>query len=93
MIPPSGATIQARGLHGTLAYSHGRHLGVQFHPEVLPWMVDWWTDDAYGRPGVPRERLGVLRALARERAESSAISGRGLFDLLLTRAGRATQRS
>lgn len=88
VVPPPGATIRARGLRGTLAYTHGRHLGVQFHPEVLPWMVDWWLHPEHGRPGAPGPRAGVLRALTRERAAASATAGRTLFDLLLARAGR-----
>jgi GMP synthase (glutamine-hydrolysing) len=40
---PPGATLIAENDAGPQAYVHGRHLGVQFHPEVTPEIMDNWV--------------------------------------------------
>jgi GMP synthase-like glutamine amidotransferase len=41
--PPPGATLIAENDAGPQAYVQGRHLGVQFHPEVTPEIMDRWV--------------------------------------------------
>lgn len=40
---PAGATLLAESPVGPQAFRHGRHLGVQFHPEVTPQIMDGWV--------------------------------------------------
>ena len=40
---PPGATLVAETDTGPQAYVHGRHLGVQFHPEVTPEIMEGWV--------------------------------------------------
>lgn len=40
---PPGAVELARSPAGPAAFRHGRHLGLQFHPEVEPALVDEWV--------------------------------------------------
>lgn len=46
--PPPGARVLARDDRCVQAFAAGPHLGVQFHPEVTPAIVEGWID-AYGR--------------------------------------------
>lgn len=41
--PPPGATLIAENDAGPQAYVQGRHLGVQFHPEVTPEIMEGWV--------------------------------------------------
>lgn len=50
---PPGATEIARTEHATQAFRHGRHLGVQFHPESTVEIVAHWAAS-------DRERLAAL---------------------------------
>ncbi len=56
---PDGATLLARNDHSAQAFAHGRHLGVQFHPEVTPAIIDGWLSLA--------QRQGVLGDVDDER--------------------------
>ncbi len=49
---PDGATLLARNGHSIQAFAHGPHLGVQFHPEVTPEIIERWLELA--------EREGVI---------------------------------
>jgi len=40
---PPGATLVAENDAGPQAFVSGRHLGVQFHPEVTPEIMDGWV--------------------------------------------------
>ncbi|HEV8421321.1 MAG TPA: type 1 glutamine amidotransferase [Actinomycetota bacterium] len=40
---PPGATLVAENEAGAQAFVSGRHLGVQFHPEVTPQIMDEWV--------------------------------------------------
>jgi GMP synthase (glutamine-hydrolysing) len=39
---PPGGTLAARNSSGSQAFVHGRHLGVQFHPEISPQCFSTW---------------------------------------------------
>jgi GMP synthase-like glutamine amidotransferase len=52
---PDGATELARTPHATQAFRHGRHLGVQFHPESTPEIVAHWA----ASDGERLQRLGL----------------------------------
>lgn len=81
--PPPGSRLLARSTRGVLAFGSGRHVGVQFHPEATPWMVDWWCEDRALRPEVSP---GVLRIAAREHLDAGERAGRALFDGFLEQA-------
>jgi GMP synthase-like glutamine amidotransferase len=76
---PPGAEPLAHSPAGPAAFSHGRHLGVQFHPEVTPEIVDGWAraDDDLGARGVTREELADQSALHAAAARDAAFT---LFD-------------
>ena len=59
---PAGATLLADSPAGPQAYTIGRSLGVQFHPEVTPEIVAGWVTDA--REELDRERVDSDRLLA-----------------------------
>jgi GMP synthase-like glutamine amidotransferase len=87
---PEGATALAETDLGPQVYVIGRSLGVQFHPEVTPTIVEEWVR-GYRHDG---EGDGVdvdVEALLREtyaRAESAGASSRRLFDTYLERVTR-----
>ena len=72
---PAGATLLARNRNSIQAFAHGRHLGVQFHPEVTPEIIVGWLELAV-RQGViadadadaARRRIPELHGRAREQA-------------------------
>jgi GMP synthase-like glutamine amidotransferase len=41
---PAGAAPLARNASGLQAFSHGRSLAVQFHPEVTPALIESWNE-------------------------------------------------
>jgi len=85
--PPPGAAVLARDATGVQAWAAGRHLCVQFHPEVTPRIVEDWTG-AYGRAladaGVD---AAVLRDEGAARAPAASAAARELFDAFAARAG------
>ena len=68
---PPGATELARAGSGLQAFAAGPSVGLQFHPEVTPAIVDDWLDGSPGAVADPEpmraEAVGTLAA-ARERA-------------------------
>ena len=81
---PPGARLEAWTDAGPQAYTLGRHLMVQFHPEVRPDLLEGWsraeTSDVFERLSLDRgaveEETGRRAGEARERA-------RALFDRFL----------
>ena len=57
-VPPGGVAL-ARSAAGPAAFRHGRHLGLQFHPEVTLEMIAAWSrsGEALAEVGVSAEDL------------------------------------
>jgi GMP synthase-like glutamine amidotransferase len=82
---PPGARELARSAACPHAFEIGRSVGLQFHPEVTPEIVEGWirgARDTLARQGVDGDAI-----LARTRAEASADRARafGLFDAIAAR--------
>ena len=73
---------------GPQAYTIGRSLGVQFHPEVTPEIVADWV--AGSRDELDRERVDADRMLADARALDADNRARAiaLFDVFVDRVAR-----
>jgi GMP synthase-like glutamine amidotransferase len=88
---PPGAQLIADSSAGPQAYTIGRSLGVQFHPEVTPQIMEAWVT-AYrhelDQEGVDPDRL--LKETYDRAAESRAAAWR-LFDGFLARARRVKE--
>jgi GMP synthase-like glutamine amidotransferase len=87
--PPPGAELLARSPVSAQAFRAGRHLGVQFHPEVTRAIVaDWLADDpeAVHEAGTTVE---ALRAGGARHAAEARVRAWALFDgfLASVRAG------
>jgi GMP synthase-like glutamine amidotransferase len=90
--PPPGARVLAETAGGPQAFVLGRSLGVQFHPEVTPAIVDTWAQESVAdldREGVDRE---LLRADTRRRENESRAAAWRLFDAFLERVAGITER-
>jgi GMP synthase-like glutamine amidotransferase len=85
---PAGAALLADSPAGPQAYTIGRSLGVQFHPEVTPEIVEAWVaadGEALDRHGIDRDRLlAQTRALAGE----NRLRARRLLDVFIARVAR-----
>jgi GMP synthase-like glutamine amidotransferase len=77
---PDGATQVALSPRGPGAYRLGPHLGLQFHPEATPEIVDRWAESEVAtldELGIDRERL---RADGERLAKGAAAHAFDLFD-------------
>jgi GMP synthase-like glutamine amidotransferase len=87
--PPPGARLLADSRAGPQAFAIGRSLGLQFHPEVTPEIMELWVA-AYrhelDREGVDPEKL--LAETRRREADARAAAWT-LFDAFLSRAHQA----
>jgi len=75
LFPPAQAMVLAHNDVGVQAFSLGRHLAVQFHPEADGAQLGLWLD-AGGRAEVERAGCDPDRFLARTLAEESAARDR-----------------
>jgi GMP synthase-like glutamine amidotransferase len=73
--PPAQATVLARNGLGVQAYRLGRHLAVQFHPEVDGAQFRLWLD-AGGRKEIGEAGLDPDRLLAETIAEEPSAAAR-----------------
>ncbi len=78
---PPGAAELARNEVGVQAFSHGPHLGLQFHPEITPdvfasWVATW-PPKARAAIGAQLDLPGLTAEIAR-RADASASACRDL---------------
>ena len=89
--PPPGADLVAANAAGPQAYTIGNSLGVQFHPEVTPEIMDAWVA-AYrhelDQQGVDPDRL--LEETYRRADDTRDLAWR-LFDAFLGRVSRRTE--
>ena len=80
-LPPAGAAVLATGEQGVQAFLLGRSLGLQFHPEVTPAIVERWSS---GQGAAELARVGVDRddliASTRSHAHVSAAAAHHLVD-------------
>jgi GMP synthase-like glutamine amidotransferase len=76
---PPGATEIARTEHATHAFRHGRHLGLQFHPESTTDIVEGWAR----KDAEKLETVGVTNgpALIEAPAEQQDAAKRAAFRL------------
>lgn len=83
---PPGSSLLADSPAGPQAYAIGRSLGLQFHPEVTPEIMDSWV--AVYRHELDQEGVDPDRLLEEtyERAEETRAAAWRLFDGFLTRA-------
>ena len=78
---PPGATLVAESDVGPQAFVHGRNLGLQFHPEVTPEIMDVWVRAYRHELDADGVDPDVLLEETNRRAEATRRS----FDQLLTR--------
>ena len=86
---PPGAQLIADSVAGPQAYTIGGSLGVQFHPEVTPQIMDSWVQvyrHELDQEGVDPDQL--LKETY-DRAEATRTAAWRLFDGFLARARRA----
>jgi GMP synthase-like glutamine amidotransferase len=77
-LPPGGEPL-ARSPAGLAAFRHGRHLGLQFHPEVDADLLDLWarTDPKLPSTGITPE---ALAAQSEAHAAAALTHAFALFD-------------
>lgn len=85
---PPGAELVAENAAGPQAYRLGLHLGVQFHPEVTPEIVQAWVLGT-GDPLV--DGRAMLDGAARHSAAAAAAAQR-LFSAFIARARAGRER-
>lgn len=81
---PTRATLLAHDPVGPQVFGAGRHLGVQFHPEVTPEIVGGWVT---AERGDALDAQGILEVTSREFATASAAGHRLLSTYLNSLAG------
>ncbi len=84
---PEGATEIARNSVASQAFTHGRNLGVQFHPELTASTLEGWLREG-GTPEVLADNQDPDALLAHTRAEEPAalLRTNALVDAFLARA-------
>ena len=90
---PPGANLVADSPAGPQAFTLGRSLGTQFHPEVTPEIMDAWVRvyrHELDREGVDPDRL-LQETL--ERADQTRAAAWRLFDSYLERVARAAKEA
>lgn len=81
LLPPAEATVLAESDSCVQAFAHGPHLGVQFHPEMLPATVDAWRAGFRGThatldpddPGWSADRDAIDRSRAELTSNTRAL--------------------
>jgi GMP synthase-like glutamine amidotransferase len=86
--PPPGATLLAESDACPQAYAIGRSLGVQFHPEVTPQIMDEWVRVYRHELDADGVDPDALLAETHERASSYRSTSRKLLDTFHARVAR-----
>ena len=77
---PDGAALLARNDHSVQAFGHGPHLGLQFHPEVTPAIVQDWLALAERRGVVARGEAARDLRRTPELYRAARVHAMALFD-------------
>lgn len=94
-VPPGGEQL-ATSPAGTAAFRHGRHLGLQFHPEADGDLLDMWArmDPKLSAHGITPEQLAAQSARHSEPARAQAFRlFNGWANLALPEAAPALRRA
>jgi GMP synthase-like glutamine amidotransferase len=89
---PPGATVLAESAIGPQAYVAGRNLGVQFHPEVTPQIMEDWVRIYRHELDADGVDPDALLAETYERAAAARASSRSLLDTYLERVAKLGAR-
>jgi GMP synthase-like glutamine amidotransferase len=85
-LPPLAYELAANAF-GVQAFCLGRHLAVQFHPEVTPAIVGDWAASDHGDLGRAGTSRAALEAGTAEHAASAGRAAETLFEGFAARAG------
>jgi GMP synthase-like glutamine amidotransferase len=85
-LPPLAYEL-ASNAYGVQAFCDGRHLAVQFHPEVTPAIVRDWAVNDHGDLERAGTTLEALDSGTRRHARAAARAADRLFDGFAARAG------
>ncbi|HEY7044476.1 MAG TPA: type 1 glutamine amidotransferase [Nocardioidaceae bacterium] len=85
MTAPPGATVLAESPAGLQAFVSGRNLGLQFHPEVTPGIVDDWVSDFRYKLAGEGVDPDALLEQTRQRAPENRRATFQLFDAYVER--------
>jgi GMP synthase (glutamine-hydrolysing) len=88
---PPGAELLARSPVCVQAFRHGPHLGVQFHPEVTPSIVEGWARDHPGSMARAGTEVETVRAGGEVHAAGARVRAFALFDAFLACARSASR--
>jgi GMP synthase-like glutamine amidotransferase len=86
--PPPGARLIADSDAGPQAYIVGRSLGVQFHPEVTPQMMDSWVRVYRHELDAEGVDPDALLEETHRRADETRATSRRLLDTFIERVAR-----
>jgi GMP synthase-like glutamine amidotransferase len=90
---PPGATLIAESDIGPQAYVSGRHLGVQFHPEVDPEIMDGWVRTYRHELDAEGVDPDALLEETNRRAEESRRASERLLDRYVEKVARLGSES
>jgi GMP synthase-like glutamine amidotransferase len=80
---PPGAELLARSDVSAQAFRLGPHLGVQFHPEVTPAVVEGWIRSSPDSVGLAGTTVAAVRAAGAAHAPGARPRAWALFDAFL----------
>jgi hypothetical protein len=90
--PPADADVVAETDVGPQAFVAGRHLGLQFHPEVTTQIMEDWVRVYRHELDADGVDPDALLAETYERARSARAASRTLLDAYLQRVARLPSR-
>lgn len=93
LTPPPGAVRLARTTVGVQAYRLRRQIGVQFHPEVTPAIVEAWISSSGARLTERDIDVAALAAETRARVPEARAGAHRLFDRVVEELAVGQPRS